>query len=306
MRISRFVLIFLLGGLPMSATAEISQDHVPSSAAWYFHADFAAMQSGEAGNRLYMWVDDEVFDEVREESGVDLSKEVDRITAFAAPEKGIVVLVDGQVSQESKDKLLALAALSGDMESLDAGGKQYYFVSGYGEEEDDHKSMNLESLEDSAYFSFALKNKMVVTSSKATMNALLASNGELSVPSQGDALFVLSADRSFMQAGMNAGEFDYDDDWNSTILKSAQQVAVLVADEGSSISVEAQLVTTEPEMASSLASIVRGLISLQVFSDDLDAELKRVLSSTSVDVEGNSLRIRLVLDPDVVIANISD
>lgn len=119
-------------------------------------------------------------------------------------------------------------------------------------------------------------------------------------------MFVLSADRSLMQAGINASEFDYDDDWSSNVLKNAKQVAVLVADEGDSIAVEAQLVTTEPEMAASLASIVRGLISLQAFSDEIDAELKGVLNSTQVDVDGSSLRIRVDLDPDVVIATISD
>ena len=72
MRLSHLVLIFLLSGLPWSATAEISPNNVPSGAFWYFHADFAAMQSGEAGNQLYMWIDDEVFDEVREDTGVDI------------------------------------------------------------------------------------------------------------------------------------------------------------------------------------------------------------------------------------------
>ena len=59
-------------------------------------------------------------------------------------------------------------------------------------------------------------------------------------------------------------------------------------------------------MASSLASIARGLISLQVFSDDLDDELKAILSGTSVDVDGNSLVVRVVVDPEVVLGIISD
>jgi hypothetical protein len=81
---------------------------------------------------------------------------------------------------------------------------------------------------------------------------------------------------------------------------------LLVSDEGDKLAVEAQLVTTEPEMASSLASIARGLISLQVFSDDLDDELKSLLSGTSVDVDGNSLVIRVAVDPEIVVAAISD
>ncbi|MDH3804341.1 MAG: hypothetical protein OEU90_02595, partial [Gammaproteobacteria bacterium] len=70
------------------------------------------------------------------------------------------------------------------------------------------------------------------------------------------------------------------------------------------ISIEAQLVTTEKEMADSLASIVRGLISLQVFNDDLDPEIAEFLQNTSVDVEDKMLTIRVALDPEVVVAAI--
>ena len=146
-----------------------------------------------------------------------------------------------------------------------------------------------------------------MTSSEDTMHALLDSNGAPKISSsEKGALFVLSADRNLMQAGMLADEFDYDEDWNSNIFKNAKQVALLVADAGDKLAFRARLVTTEPEMASSLASIARGLISLQVFSDDLDNDLKNVLSSTTVDVQGNALEIQVDLDPDVVIANLDN
>lgn len=307
MRVLRFTLLALLIGLPISMQAAVSSKNVPATAVWYFHADFVAMRSGEAGSSLYKWLDDEVFEEIREEAGVDLSKEANQITAFAAPDNGIVIVLDGEISQDSKDKMLAMAALSGGMESFKADDKQYYFVSDTDDDADVIDNMDIDSLEDSAYVSFALKNKVIVTSSQDKMISLLENNGNDTVPdSQDGTLFILSADRSLMQAGIVADEFDYDDDWDSNILRNAKQVALVVADEGDKLGVEAQLVTTEPEMASSLASIARGLISLQVFSAELDDNLKGILSSTSVDVDGNSLVIKVSVDPDVVIATISD
>ncbi len=54
-------------------------------------------------------------------------------------------------------------------------------------------------------------------------------------------------------------------------------------------------------MANSLASIVRGLISLQVFNDDLDPEVAQFLQNTTVDVDDRTLVVKVVLDPRVVV-----
>jgi hypothetical protein len=79
-------------------------------------------------------------------------------------------------------------------------------------------------------------------------------------------------------------------------------VALLIADRAGKIAIEAQLVTSEKEMADSLASIVRGLISLQVFNDDLDPEISEFLQNTSVDVEDNKLTVKVSLDAEDVVA----
>jgi hypothetical protein len=117
-------------------------------------------------------------------------------------------------------------------------------------------------------------------------------------------LFVLSAERNLMQAGARTDEFDDDGDWDSNILRNTEQAALLIADQAGKIAIEAQLVTTEAEMAESLASIVRGLISLQVFNDDMDPDIANFLQNTDVDVDGNKLTISVVLDPEVVVAAI--
>ncbi len=57
-------------------------------------------------------------------------------------------------------------------------------------------------------------------------------------------------------------------------------------------------------MAESLASIVRGLISLQAFSEDPDPDVQAFLQNTKVSVEDTHLEISVALDPETVVAAI--
>ena len=50
-----------------------------------------------------------------------------------------------------------------------------------------------------------------------------------------------------------------------------------------------------------MASIARGLISLQGFSGDLDDGLKGALSGTTVNVDGSMPNIKVALDPDIIV-----
>ena len=97
-----------------------------------------------------------------------------------------------------------------------------------------------------------------------------------------------------------------ENDWDSNILRNTKQVAVLLADLGEKLGFEAQLMTTQAEMANSIASIVRGLISLQAFNDELDPEFSAVLQTAKVDVADNVLKLSLALDPDTVVSALED
>jgi len=304
MRNLRYLAIALLIFVPAMLFAAVGPNDLPDASKWYFHADLEEMRSSEAGQHLYAWLQDEVFEEVREDTGVDLEKEIDQITAFATAGENVVVVIEGNISQDSEDKVLAVAAASGSLDKLGSGSKAYYFV----RENDDHDGhsnidIEMDSFDDGAYFSFAVKNKILVTATEADMETMLGNNGKHpGATNAKGALFVLSAERSLMQAGVKAGDLGDDFDWDSNILKNTEQAGVIVADENGTIAIKAQLVTTEKEMADSLASIVRGLISLQVFNDELDPELASLLQNTSVATDGNSLTIKIALDPETVMA----
>jgi hypothetical protein len=306
MRHLRYLVISLFFVLPVAALSAIDQGDLPDASKWYFHADFQEMRSSEGGQHLYAWLQDEVFDEVREEAGVDLDKEADFLTAFATEEDGLVVVIEGDISQESEDKLLAMATLSGGMNKLSAAGKDFYFVRDDNDHDHDRGSdHDVDSFDDGAYFSFAIDNKLLVASNQERMETLLAENGKVSgVKSEEGALFIMSAERNLVQAGARTSDFGNDIGWNSNILRNTEQAALVIADRAGKIAFEAQLVTSEKEMADSLASIVRGLISLQVFNDELDPEIVEFLQNTSVEVEDNKLTVKVALDAEDVVAAI--
>jgi hypothetical protein len=306
MRNFRYLVIFFLFAAPAAALSALGPGDLPDTSKWYFHADFKEMRSTEAGQHVYGWLQKEVFEDVREDAGVDLDKEVDYLTAFATEDDGLVVIIEGNISQDTEDKVMAKGAASGSLDKFGSGNKTFFHI-----KDDDididggNIEIDMDSFDNGAFFSFAIKNKLLVTSTQERMEALLADKGKITgVRGEKGQLFVLSAERNLMQAGARTDEFDGDGDWDSNILRNTEQAALLIADQAGKIAIEAQLVTTEAEMAESLASIVRGLISLQVFNDDMDPEIATFLQNTDVDVDGNKLTISVALDPEVVVAAI--
>jgi hypothetical protein len=306
MRIFRYLVIFFLFVAPAAALSALGPGDLPDASKWYFHADFKEMRSTEAGQHLYGWLQKEVFEDVRDDAGVDLDKEADYLTAFATENEGLVVIIEGNISQETEDKVMAMGAASGSLDQFGSGNSTFFHIKNDDIDiSDGDIEIDMDSFDDGAFFSFAIKNKLLVTSTQERMEALLADKGKVKgVRGEKGALFVLSAERNLMQAGARTDDFDGDGDWDSNILRNTEQAALLIADQAGKIAIEAQLVTTRQEMAESLASIVRGLISLQVFNDEMDPDIANFLQNTDVTVNDNKLTISVALDPEVVVAAI--
>lgn len=311
MHVLRAVTGFLFIAVPLALWAEVDPADLPGTSKWYFHADFAEMRSTKAGQHLYRWIEKEVFEEIRTETGVDIGKETDTVTAFAGSDERIIVVVDGPVSQQSKDKLIALGAASGSMDQLGKGGNAYYHVKTDEAAGDDGEEAGAsfrdhyeaEPFRQGAYFSVAVPNKIIVTSTEADMKTMLANKGRATNgKTASGTLLVLSADKSLIQAGLNTDDFADEIGWDSNIVRNTEQLALLIADEDGLVAIQAQLLAAEEEMAESLAAIARGLISLATFSDEVDAEISQVLKTTVVTVDGGRLTLKLRLDPEVVVA----
>ncbi len=289
--------------VPLAALGGIDSDDLPSTSTWYFHADLVEMRSSDGGRSLWVWLDDEVFDDVEDEAGIDLSEEADRITAYSTPESGVVFVLEGKLSQETKDKTLAAAASAERFDTLKHKGKSYYYVEG----DDD---VDVDGIDNHGYFSFAVKNKLIAASNEEQLKALLDNGGKITGSKSHDgALFVLTAERSLIQAGMDTEGFEDDDEdggFKSNILRNTKHAALMIADVAGQIAIEAQLVTEEPETAESMASIVRGLVALMAFSDDMDPEISNFLRSTKVNVSGNMLKVSVTVSPEAVVMALDD
>jgi nitrate reductase NapAB chaperone NapD len=303
----RLVLLFLFISLPFSLHAAVSSGDFPDGTLWYLHADLQEMRSTGSGSKIYAWLDDEFFAEVREEVGVDLSQEVDSVTAFANNIRGAVVVIEGDLSEDLRNKLLAIAELKGNLKMLTHGKNAYYHVSDRDSPDRDNGN-DIESLDDSAYFSFALEGRLLIATEEDQLKALLDNRGKIAgAGKHAGALFVLTAEKEFVQAGMQTSEFGEGEiDWDSNILRNLEQAALLIADQDGMIAVEAKLVSTDPGMAKSVASIISGLISLQVFNAEMDPQIAQVLANTKVDVVDNVLSISMVVAPDTIISIVDE
>lgn len=321
MRILKTLFVLLAIAVPVSALGAINADDLPATSTWYFHVDFEEMRDSEAGRTVFDWLDDEVFEEIRDEVGIDLGSDADSLTAFSADGNGMVLVMDGRFSQDTRDKVMAAAAGAESLDLLKSGSRTFYFIQGdrHDDDHDDHDAhgddsdddsgnIEIDGFDDGAYFSFAVDDKFLLTSGREQMEALLDNRGRISGQrSTEGALFVLTAERSLIQAGMNTDEFEEgDSDFESNILRNTKHVALMIADVAGKLAIEAQLVAEEAEMAQSIASIVRGLIALQAFDDDMDPEVSEFLRSTRVDVDDNTLKISVAVSPEAVTAALDD
>ncbi|MCG8371348.1 MAG: hypothetical protein MJA32_12655 [Proteobacteria bacterium] len=306
MRLSKLFVLGLCLAMPGVAAAGSS-----GRADWYFHVDLDRMRSEPAGRGVYAWLEDEVFDDIGRDAGVDFGAELDSITALSVRERGAIVVMNGDFSQDSKDKLMVFLAAEGDISPLKSSGKSYFRL-GEGERQvtlDDARIHYDLAPEDNAWVSFDVRGKILVTSSEDQMKALLAKNGKTpGVDANGGALLVLSAEKTLLQASMDGGLLGHNgaSDWDSNILRNAEQVAFLLAAKAGKIALEATLVTEDREIAESLASVARGLISLVSFDGSMDPEAAAMLQSMKIDVTGNALSLSLAVDPDLVVRTLSE
>ena len=310
MNASRLTMFLLFLSFPLTTSAAVTASDLPDDTVWYMHADLEAMRAAESGAKLYAWFDAEIAEEVAEEIGIDINTEVNSITAYSDAANGTVIVSEGPLTKESQERLLAIVTLEagGDFDVREYKGMTYYHV---GDEDDEayRGDEPFDDLEDSAWFSFAIDGKAIMTSTERQLKALLDSRGEIAGAGSHDgAMFVLSADKTFVQAGMQPDNMviEDEDDWESNILRNTKQAALLLADQDGLIAIQAQLVSTDPKMAEAIGGIVNGLISLQAFNSELDPEIQDLIRNTRVEVLDNTLSINTVIDPDVVAAVLDD
>jgi len=305
----RLALVPFVVALPLTAAAaENPIGALPQDTVWYMHADLEEMRASESGSRIYEWFEDEVVVEIRDELGIDLNSEVNSITAFSDSTNGTVMIVEGPITKASQEKMLGIVKLEASVETRSHKGMEYYFI-GDGPEQRSHGEDPFDDLEDASYSSFAIDGKAIIAASEAQLKSLLESGGKVAGSGSHDgALFVLSAEKSFVQAGLRTDTIANGDGdgWESNILRNTKQAALLVSESSGMIAVEARLESTDPKMAQAIGGIVNGLIGLQAFNSELGPEIQTLIRNTKIVVNDAILSINTVIDPDMVVSVLGD
>lgn len=288
MRLPRLLvlIVFLLPGLTL---AGVTPDELPASTRWYLHADLAEMRESEVGRELYRWLDDEFFRDLRNDLGVDLGAETDRVTLFSQGEDDAVLAIRGRFSDKTREKVLALAQREAQVDELESDGAAYYRLG------------EMDDADFDGYFTFAVDGLLLFASEAATMEKLLANGGRVEEREAADGtLLILTADRDLVQAGLGQGA-GAEGSWDSRILDHTREAAFLVADRDGLASLEGRIVATDPRMALAVSGIVGGLIGLQALAAEEEPALAELLGKTRVTVNEGTVGISALVEPELLV-----
>ena len=289
MRFPRLLAILILTVLavPALGVAAVMPDELPGSTRWYLHADLVEMRGSEVGRKLYGWLDKELFADLRNDLGVDLGAETDRVTVFSQSEDNAVLAIRGRFSDQTREKVLALAQREAQVDEHEADGSRYYQLGQMDEADFD------------GYFTFAIDGLLLFTSEAATMEKLLADGGRVEERAAADGtLFVLTADR-MMQGGIRP-QAGTGGSWESRILEHTREATFFVADRDGLAAIEAKIVASDPGMALAVGGIVGGLIGLQAVAAEEEPALAELLSKTKVTVNEGTVGISALVEPELM------
>ncbi|MEM8546748.1 MAG: hypothetical protein AAGF46_01170 [Pseudomonadota bacterium] len=300
----RSVIAILILGLAATAEAQFDSSVLPTDADWYFHANFETMRTTRAGQPLYARLQDEAFDEVREELAeefdVDLNTEFDAFTTYGDRDGRFVAIMQGPIDAKSRQQLIAALQKRAPATEKRSDFGTYFEVDATEIREQDY---NINT--DKAYVSFAREDAVIFgTDPKYFFRAL---GGEASGGGRGTML-VLTANREFIQVGVNAEAMESEGalPWNSGLLQETRQIAFVLGDTNGQLDFQLNITANDPSTTEALANVVRGLIGLQALSSDANDEFKGLLSSLKIDNDSRGLTMRLLTDPDELIRAMED
>lgn len=305
-RIQVLSVLFITGLFCVIAqAASVSRSDIPAGSNWYVHINLDLIQSSEVGRRLMAETIDEALDEIQGELDIDIRNEVEGITVFGGklPERGDMakegaVIFHGALSQHTQAELLAALKRKGaDVTAFDSAGLTYYTLDSDGgsmtyTDEDGHlEDVDFGHRED-VYFSFGL-SQVLVTQNQELMQTFLDAGGYLGgfETVDSEALLVLQADRALLQGGANTSA-ETGGEWDSSVLKNVDAVALVIAEQSGGLQVSAQLTASSPDMAMAVRNIVEGVVALKAL-DESEGALGEILRQVRFENDGPDLHVNV-------------
>lgn len=312
-RIREYGVLLLVGlACAVAQAASLSSTDLPAGSNWYVHVNLDLIRNSEAGRQLMLETLDDAVEEIEEELGVNLIDEVQGVTLFGGklPSHGSrmsegAVILHGSIGSDSQATVLsALEREGAEVTSSFQGSLAYYTVTeGHGSmtytDEEGHQEDVSWGDREPLYFSFGA-TQTLMTHSQQMMQSFLEAGGTLDELESVDpaALVVLQADRALLQGGANTTH-EIGGDWDSSVLKNVDSVALLVAEDGGGLQISAELTATSAEVAMSVRNIVEGLVALKAL-DDSDEMIGDILRGVRFQNDGAILRINVYVAADQI------
>jgi hypothetical protein len=310
-RIIGLTLVCGLFGMTAQA-ASLSNTDLPTDSNWYVHVNLELVRNSDVGRQFLMNTFNEAMDEIEAELKADIREEIEAITIFGGdlPSNGSsvsdgAVVLHGVFSNESQMAVLAALEDHGVAYSMAyESGLAYYTVENdsgnlsYTNEDGEERDVNLVGRED-LHFSFG-STQLLVTHSLDMMHDFLDGGGHLSGIDRvgSDALLILQADRALLQGGANTST-EIAGEWDSSVLKNVDAVALVVEEAHGGLQLNAQLMANSAEVAMSVRNIAEGLVALKALSDS-DGAVGEVLRNVRFENNDSVLHVSVAVTAEQI------
>jgi len=296
----------------IAQAASLNRTDIPAGSNWYMHVNLDLIQNSEVGRKLMLETVDEALDDIQRELDIDIRQEIQGITLFGVklpvnggPTKEGAVILHGSIGTETQSALLStLESKGAEISVLNSTGLAYYMVGGgdgsitYSDEDGQVKT-EAWGHHENLYFSFGASQAMITQSEGMILNFIDAGGylgGFEAVDSE--ALLILEADRALMQGGANTSA-EIGEDWDSSVLKNVDAVALVIAEDLDGLQINAQLTANSPEVAMSVRNIAEGLVALKAL-DESEGALGEILRQIRFESDGSELHLNVPIAADQI------
>jgi len=273
-----FAAVLLTALISLLPTMALAQSTAPmplaaADSAFYLQINIDNMRQGNASAQLYQWLEREALTDLREELGDDMIDQLEGISVFGSgDQQQPAIVLHGASSQNMRDNIIdKLFADDKALELLSKHGRNYYAFGDINIKLDGLTINEIDS--DTLFLAFGDNKQTLITPSADVLDEFLQ-QGSFLMQAMPQDLIVLQASRALVQGGMNPKHqvFGEDGPWESSLFRSVEKFALVVADADEFINVRLEAHSADDNAASALANIAQGILSLKALADGEDAD----------------------------------
>ncbi|MFK7957988.1 MAG: hypothetical protein AB8B96_17945 [Lysobacterales bacterium] len=280
---------------------DLAQSDLPADAQWYVHANVDGLRRSELLAPLYDESLGEAFEDIADDTGLDLSEELMAVTAFGSndqPDSATVVLHG--LSEAAQVAIMDVLVEHVEVLEMDYAGVSYFQLSGDGEKK---SRVNL----DRPFMLSFGPDQTLITGDLTSLQQFIDAGSRMAGgdgPAAAGALLVMRANQSLMQGGMNPGRMSRGP-FDSSMMENIDQLGGVISESAAGLNIFAKVYTRDDATASYVHNIVQGLLSLKALDSGSDPNINTLINSLSITSDGPEVTLDLTIPPELA-ADLAD